>query len=49
MEAFSDLGITKLATRVSELISDGEKIRKQPEKRLNRYGKKCRYMRYTME
>ena len=49
MEAFNELGITKLATRVSELISDGEKIRKQPEKRLNRYGKKCRYMRYTME
>lgn len=49
MEAFSDLGITKLATRVSELISDGEVIKKHPEKRLNRYGKKCRYMRYTME
>ena len=48
MEAFSDLGITKLATRVSELIRDGEKIKKQPEQRLNRYGKKCRYMRYTM-
>ena len=48
MEAFSDLGITKLATRVSELIRDGENIKKQPEQRMNRYGKKCRYMRYTM-
>ena len=26
MEAFQDLGITKLATRVSELIRDGERI-----------------------
>lgn len=49
MEAFSDLGITKLATRVSELIREGENIKKVPEKRLNRYGKKCRYMRYTLE
>lgn len=48
MEAFSDLGITKLATRVSELIRDGEDIKKVPEKRLNRYGKSCRYTRYTM-
>lgn len=48
MEAFSDLGITKLATRVSELIRDGESIKKVPEQRLNRYGKKCRFMRYTM-
>jgi hypothetical protein len=49
MEAFSDLGITKLATRVSELIREGEDIKKVPEQRLNRYWKKCRYMRYTME
>ena len=48
MEAFSDLGITKLATRVSELIRDGESIKKVPEQRLNRYGRKCRFMRYTM-
>lgn len=48
MEAFSDLGITKLATRISELIRDGETIHKCPEQRVNRYGKKCHFMRYMM-
>lgn len=37
MEAFSDLGITKLATRISE---------KTMEERKNRYGETTRYMRY---
>lgn len=46
MEAFKDLGITKLATRVSELRSEGVTFVKEPEKSKNRYGKTVRYMRY---
>ena len=46
MEAFSELGITKLATRVSELIRAGHKIRKIPAEGTNRYGETVRFMRY---
>ena len=46
MEAFMDLGITKLATRVSELIRDGEGITKEQVTGQNRYGDRTRYMRY---
>jgi len=46
MEAFQDLGITKLATRVSELIRDGVLIEKQQVSGKNRYGDTTHYMRY---
>lgn len=49
MEAFADLGITKLATRVSELDALGVKLHKEWEVGRNRYGKPVRYMRYSME
>lgn len=47
MDAFIDLGITKLATRISELIRMGyDDIEKIPETRINAYGETKRYMRY---
>lgn len=46
MQAFSDLGITKLSTRISEMIRHGEKIRKVPQTSKNRYGHIVRFMRY---
>ena len=46
MEAFFELGITKLATRISEMIRDGEKIEKQEVKVRNRYGEMVHFMRY---
>ena len=46
MHAFSDLGITKLATRVSELIQSGQQIKKVPMLAKNRYGETVRFMRY---
>lgn len=49
MEAFSDLGITKLATRVSEMRRDGIHIHKEPVRRTNRYGESVRFMRYSLE
>ncbi len=46
MEAFRDLGITKLATRISELSRRGYRFKKSMETRKNRYGQDCRFMRY---
>lgn len=48
MEAFSDLGITKLATRISEMSRDGISFNRTHEKRLNRYGETVYFMRYTL-
>ena len=46
MEAFLDLGITKLSTRISELIRRGVKISKVSVMVPNRRGKLCRVTRY---
>ena len=48
MDAFSDLGITKLATRVSEMREEGVDIIGEWESTKNRYGKTVRYMRYRL-
>lgn len=47
MNAFIDLGITKLSTRIGEMIKDGEQISKTVVKARNRYGKHIRYMKYS--
>ena len=46
MEAFADLGITKLSTRVSEMRAIGIQFDQTYEGGVNRIGKKVRYMRY---
>lgn len=46
MEAFTDLGITKLATRISEMRRDGIDFNQRMETSKNRYGEKVHYMRY---
>lgn len=48
IEAFYDLGITKLATVISRSIRDGMKWDKQTEQTFNRFGEKVRYMRYRL-
>jgi len=48
MEAFRDLGITKLATRISEITRGGQAVAKQMEISRNRYGDTVRYMRYRL-
>lgn len=48
-QAFTDLGCTKLATRISELIQDGVKVKKEWVNSKNRYGKKVRFMKYSLE
>ena len=46
IEAFSELFITKLATRMSEMIRMGYPIEKIPEVRKNSAGETKRFMRY---
>lgn len=48
LEAFRDLGITKLTTRVSEMRRAGITIIGKPESAKNRYGEKCRFYRYSL-
>ena len=47
MEAFADLGITRLASRISDLTNRGIEFDRQMETRKNRFGKKVSYMRYS--
>lgn len=48
MEAFADLGITKLATRISEMIADGMVINKERAQGKNRYGDTIHFTRYSL-
>lgn len=47
MEAFSDLGITRLASRIHELVRNGMPIKKEMVSSKNRYGEEVHYMRYS--
>lgn len=47
MEAFADLGITKLATRISEMRKDGMKFKIETVKTKNRYGKTVHFCKYS--
>lgn len=49
MEAFSELGVTKLATRIGEMIDQGVRIVKMWEEGVDRYGNPTRYKRYFLE
>lgn len=49
MEAFSELGVTKLATRIGEMIRSGSRIVKMWEEGTDRYGNPTRYRRYYLE
>lgn len=47
MQAFSDLGITKLATRISEMRKDGWRFKIEMVSTKNRYGKSVSYAKYS--
>ena len=47
MEAFGDLGITKLATRISEMRKDGMQFKIENVKTKNRYGKTVWFAKYS--
>ena len=48
MEAFQDLGYTRLACAINEMKRDGHKVRKQYETRKNRFGQPVTYARYFL-
>lgn len=48
MEAFADLGETKLSTRIGEMKRRGIEIECHEEIGKNRFGQECRYMRYRL-
>ena len=47
-EAYEQLGVTKLTTRISELRRGGFLIKQRTESGLNRYGKPVTYNRYWL-
>lgn len=49
MEAFADLGITKLSTRISEMRKDGLNFTQKMCESKNRDGDTVRYARYWRE
>lgn len=48
LQAFADLGITKLATRISEMKRDGMNIKVDSVQQKNRYGKTITFSKYSM-
>jgi hypothetical protein len=48
MEAFADLGITKLATRISEMRRDGVGIKVESVSSKNRFGKTVHFAKYSL-
>ena len=47
-QAYIDLGITQLATRIKELKQQGHYFTYEIEVKKNRYGKKVRFKRYKL-
>ena len=47
-EAQDALGMTEVRSRISELVKAGVPIKKKWESGVTRYGKKCRYVRYSV-
>lgn len=47
-EAFKDLGITKLATRLSEMKQEGYQFADVWVEDVNRFGENVRYKRYSL-
>lgn len=45
-EALTELGVMRLASRISELRKDGAEIASEMVKVTNRYGETCRVKRY---
>ena len=49
VEAYADLGIRRLAARISDLKEQGYNIKSVGETGKNRFGKKTHYTRYSWE
>ena len=48
-EAFNDLGITRLASRICDLKKKGYDFTIQRTSKLNRYGEKITFNRYSLK
>ena len=48
-EAFVELGITRLASRINDLINDGYNFKKTWVYKKNRYGKSIKFLKYELE
>ena len=49
LEALSDLGVMRLASRISDLRELGYPIKREMVKRKNRYGQDVRFARYSLD
>ena len=49
LEAVNDLGVLRLASRISEMREDGYNIDCKMETVRNRYGEKCHVKRYSLK
>lgn len=48
LEALKDLGVMRLASRISDLRKQGYDITSQTEEVKNRYGERCHIKRYRL-
>ena len=48
LEAFRDLGITRLSARIYDLRTSGKKIISSRETGINRFGEVCYFTRYKI-
>lgn len=48
-QAFTDLGITRLASRICDIEKSGVRVERQTEVATNRYGDKVHYTRYSLK
>ena len=48
MEAFIELGVTRLPSRIHEIIASGIKVDNRMETAKNRYGENVHFMRYSL-
>lgn len=48
IQAFNDLGITRISARIADLRADGFIIASVRESGKNRYGEKTNYVRYIL-
>lgn len=49
LEALQDIGIMRLASRISEMRRDGYEIESDFVTKKNRYGEKCSFKRYYIK
>lgn len=49
LQAFSDLGCTRLASRICDLRKQGYEFNKNFETSKNRYGESVNYIRYSIK